>query len=115
MYLGILNWIKNNKRKKKTTNKKFVSPTLQHSHFHTFHIFTKCTFVDIRKNDIPVGLCKQVILKVSASIVSIPELPGIGEILLEIAWIEWNVLAKTKYSFDVNWVSPSEFEEKKKR
>jgi len=44
----------------------------------------------------PVGVCKQVILNVSASIVSTPELPGTGDIRLAMAWIEWKVEARIR-------------------
>lgn len=59
------------------------------------------------KDCLPVGDWKQVILKVSASIVSTPELPAMGLIRLAIAWILWKVLARTRYSFEVSWESPS--------
>lgn len=51
--------------------------------------------------DAPVGDCKQVILKVSASITSTPELPGTGEMRDAMAWMLWKVLARTRYSFEV--------------
>ena len=61
-------------------------------------------------DDIPVGDCRQLILKDSASIDSTPELPGIGEILVAIAWMEWKVEASTRYSLAVRADSPSVFD-----
>ena len=55
----------------------------------------------------PVGDCKQVSLNDSASIDSTPELPGTGDILVAMAWMEWKVEARTRYSFAVNGDNPS--------
>lgn len=55
----------------------------------------------------PVEVWRHDILKVSASMVSTPDEPGTGEMREAMAWIEWNVEAKTRYSLDESWVSPS--------
>lgn len=47
-------------------------------------------------------------LKVSPSITSAPELEPVGDSLLVMAWIPCRVPARTRYSFEVNWASPSE-------
>jgi hypothetical protein len=49
-----------------------------------------------RQRDAPVGVCRQVILNVSASIVSTPELPGVGDIRAAMAWMEWKVEARMR-------------------
>lgn len=54
-----------------------------------------------------MGVWRQVILNVSASITSTPELPGTGLILLAMAWMLWKVLARTRYSLDVSCERPS--------
>lgn len=53
-----------------------------------------------------MGVWRQVILKFSASMVSTPELPGTGLMRDAMAWMEWKVDARTRYSLDVSWERP---------
>ena len=59
----------------------------------------------------PVAVKRMVIFTDSPSITCAPELDPMGDRRLVMACIPCRVPARTRYSFEVSWASPSEFED----